>query len=125
MIRLRGHHLVCLHFYHGEGYPEEYIDNLRNIMEKVKSGEKIRVVCGPDDVCGMCPYLSEGRCGYKKEGMDEEIEELDMKALDLLKVSPGEKVNWSEIKEKVASASKDWFLSFCEGCDWERYCSRS
>ncbi|MFO7153149.1 MAG: DUF1284 domain-containing protein [Bacillota bacterium] len=123
MIRLRGHHLVCLHFYQGDGYPAEYLDDMKKVIGRVNEAEKIRVVWGPDDVCASCPYLSEGRCGYQ-DGMDEEIKELDLKALELLKVDPGEEVNWREIKEKVASASRDWFLSFCKGCVWERHCNR-
>ncbi|HDL01563.1 MAG TPA: DUF1284 domain-containing protein, partial [candidate division Zixibacteria bacterium] len=31
MVRLRAHHLICLHFYRGEGYSEGFIENLETV----------------------------------------------------------------------------------------------
>ncbi|MCG0275477.1 MAG: DUF1284 domain-containing protein [Thermosediminibacteraceae bacterium] len=123
MIKFRGHHLVCLHFFQGEGYSREFVNNLKKLVDRASSGEEIEVVDGPDDVCRVCPYLSGNRCAHK-EGADEEIRQLDRDALNFLKVSSGQKVRWLELKEKIKSAPEEWFSSFCKGCDWKSVCDR-
>lgn len=40
MIRLRGHHLICLHFYRGEGYSREFVENLEDIVRRAKGGRR-------------------------------------------------------------------------------------
>lgn len=61
MVRLRGHHLICLQFYRGEGYNQDFIKHLFNILERVQY-EDVEVVEGVDEVCSVCPYNS-GRTG--------------------------------------------------------------
>ena len=63
-IKLRGHHLVCLHFFRGEGYSAEYVENLTRILERVEAGAEIGVSAEADDVCGVCPSLKGGKCSY-------------------------------------------------------------
>lgn len=123
MIRLRGHHLICLHFFQGEGYNKEFVDNLRKLLQRAGHDEEIEVVEGADDVCLACPHLSENQCVHKGDA-DQEIRRLDSNALELLVVRPGEKVKWGEICLKVKSAPGAWFLAFCLGCDWEGLCQR-
>jgi len=45
--KLRGHHLICLNFFRGEGYSEDFIKNIYSVMKK----EKVEIVKGADDVC--------------------------------------------------------------------------
>lgn len=124
MLKFRGHHLICLHFFKGEGYSREFIENLKNLVERAEKGEEIEVVAGADDVCRLCPYLTGDRCMHKDDA-DAEIKKLDNMAINYLGVSIGGKVKWGEIKNKVNFASKKFFSAFCDGCDWERVCTRS
>ncbi len=122
-MKLRGHHLVCLHFYRGEGYSPEYVEHLWKVVKRAENGEKIEVISGADDVCQVCPYLKDEHCGHKDEA-DEEIRKLDQRALDFLKVNLGDHVAWEDLRKKVLSAPKSWFESFCGGCDWFALCNR-
>lgn len=124
MLKFRGHHLICLHFFQGEGYSEEYVENLRNVLERADKKEEIEVVEGPDDICRACPSLKEDRCNHKN-GADLEISNLDNIAIKFLGVAKGEKVIWSNIKNKIKLAPKEWLAAFCEGCDWENVCNRT
>jgi len=123
LLRFRGHHLICLHFYKGEGYTQEFIRNLKNLVDRAKKGEEIEIVVGADEVCRSCPYLVGDRCGHK-HGADEEVKKLDQMALDYLGLTIGNKVAWRKVKEKVDSASQEWFAVFCKGCYWESVCER-
>lgn len=122
-MKLRGHHLICLHFYRGEGYSPDYVEHLNKIVRRAQGGEEIEVVSGADDVCQACPYLKDSRCCHK-EGADEEVHALDRAALDFHQITPGDRVLWPDLSEKVMKTSKEWFDSFCSGCDWFDLCNR-
>ena len=69
VIKLRGHHLVCLHFFKGEGYNLEYVENLAYILKRAEAGDGIEVAAGADDVCNTCPSLKEGMSLRSTEGL--------------------------------------------------------
>jgi hypothetical protein len=122
MISLRGHHLICLNFFHGEGYDETFIDNLRNILSRVEE-EGIIVTLDADDVCSACLWLKEGRCKFD-ESSDQEMKEMDEKAINLLGLSSGDKVHWNTIREKLPSLFTEWFSLYCRECDWRGACEK-
>jgi len=120
-IKLRGHHLICLHFFRGEGYNPEFVDNLRTALKRIEAGEGAKVVEGPDDVCRMCPYLKESLCAYG-EGAEKEIGEMDIAALKLLGMRSGDKVDWRDIREKIPGIFGEWSGKYCAVCDWMQVC---
>jgi hypothetical protein len=120
-IKLRGHHLICLHFFKGEGYNPEFIKNLRKIIKRAEDGEDIEVYPGPDDVCTMCPYLKGIICFYNNEA-ESEIKEMDRKALQLLGVKHLDKVVWLNIKIKIPEVFSQWSKIYCRACDWRKVC---
>jgi len=120
MPSLRGHHLVCLHFFEGEGYNEEFVENLKRVVRSSKD-MGVEVHCGADDICALCPYLDHARC-HHGEDADEGIGEMDRVALDLLNVSLGGKVRWAEIGEKIPEIFPAWHRAFCTSCSWKWAC---
>lgn len=123
MPLLRGHHLVCLNFFNGEGYDEAFIKNLKNLMDRVKE-EEITISSGADDVCRSCHYLEKDRCQYLKHS-DEEIMGMDAKALALLALSHGDKVKWNELKDKISKIFPEWFSLYCKDCNWRNACEKN
>jgi hypothetical protein len=65
-LRIRGHHLICLQFFHGEGYSPEFVRILFNVIDRLARGEKGIVVIGADDVCAACPALAKGQCARNR-----------------------------------------------------------
>ncbi len=123
MLSLRGHHLVCLHFFSGEGYDEAFIRNLRNIMSRA-ADEDLTITSGADDVCTSCLHLTEGRCNFR-ENADVEIREMDKKALDLLDLSDTGQTRWDELRELVRNIFPQWYSRFCSDCDWRETCEKN
>lgn len=121
VLKLRGHHLICLHFFQGEGYSREFIENLKGVVGRAEAGEEIELVEGADDVCRACPALKDGRCASKPDA-EAEIREMDVEAAAHLGISAGERVHWRDLKVKVGATPKEWFAAFCAGCDWEKAC---
>ncbi|QGG46203.1 DUF1284 domain-containing protein [Heliorestis convoluta] len=123
MLKLRGHHLVCLHFFRGEGYNQEFIDNLFNVMGRAERGEEIEVIAEADDICKACPSRKGAICA-SKEGAESEIQALDAQALALLKMKKGDKTTWMQVKEPIQEATEEWFQSFCTDCGWSKVCNK-
>ncbi|MDI3281646.1 MAG: DUF1284 domain-containing protein, partial [Bacillota bacterium] len=121
--RLRGHHLVCLHFYRGEGYSPDFVARLGEVVQRAGAGEEVEVVAGADDVCRACPYLADEQCAHRP-GAEAGIQALDRTARSFLGVSPGDRVRWGEIKARVEAAPEEWFAAFCAGCGWRGLCER-
>lgn len=124
MVRLRGHHLVCLHFFLGKGYNPEFIENLKEILKRAEAGEEIEILAGADDVCKECPYL-EGRICLYDETSEDEIREMDRTAIKLLGLENKGKVNWTDIKKKIPGVFGKWARRYCEECDWRWVCEKN
>jgi hypothetical protein len=118
--RLRGHHLVCLHFYEGKGYSADFIENLNHLLRDVVSEGAI-VVSGADDVCAACPHFSDSTCRLY-ETSDKEVNDMDGLALSLLNVSVGQGINWLEIKEGLHQIIHKWHERCCVSCLWFNLC---
>jgi hypothetical protein len=124
MVRLRGHHLICLHFFLGEGYNPEFIDNLKEVLKRAEAGEEIEIWSGADDVCRECPYLRGEFCLYDNDA-ENEIREMDSKAIELLGLEKGLEVKWTDINKKVRTIFREWAERYCKECDWRRACEKN
>jgi len=120
-IKLRGHHLVCLHFFKGEGYSYEFLENLENLLGKVEKGDEVEVCSGADDICKKCPYLIRERCLYDEDA-EEQIRKMDRKALRLLRLRVNGRVTWKSLREKIPGIIHEWSSEYCKECDWKKVC---
>ncbi len=120
MPALRGHHLICLHFFNGEGYTPEFITNLQSMLRSAASN-MIEVVSGTDDICRECPYKKGTSCRYT-DNAEQEIRDMDVAALRLLHLSIGDNTNWEEMRSNIPTIFHKWYRNYCEDCDWKKTC---
>ncbi len=120
MTPLRGHHLICLHFFRGEGYGAAFVENLERVIDRAKR-EGIRVQNGADDVCIKCPHLAGELCMYKGDN-NKKIEGLDATALRLLNLEHGVKVDWTAMERVLPQIFHEWKDEVCFKCDWLGTC---
>lgn len=123
MICLRGHHLVCLRFYRGEGFPHNYVENLRSVVMAAQE-QGVKVVLGADQVCASCPSMKDGLCLHAP-GWEDEIRAMDQAALELLGVRPEEMISWEELGARLKRCFSLWRGRFCSGCGWREACERN
>jgi len=123
MIMLRGHHLICLHFFSGEGYNREFIENLQRVLSRT-GAETVKVSESVDDICQSCPSLKDSVCHYKEDAEDE-ILRLDRTALNLLSLSPGETVKWKDVYTRIPSIFSKWHTMICRECGWITVCRKN
>ena len=123
-IRLRGHHLICLHFFQGKGYHPEFVENLTHLLNKAQDGDMIKVHSGPDDVCKQCPYLRNRICSFS-DNAEAEIQDMDRTALELLQISTNEQFHWDRLKDKIPGIFETWVEKYCTSCSWKAVCTVS
>ena len=119
--RIRGHHLICLQFFHGQGCSPEFARNLFMLIDRFTRGEKGAVIVGPDDVCAACPAHADGRCAQEPENEDA-IRVLDTLALEMLELEPGDGFEWGVATLSVQRVIERWRTLACAGCGWEESC---
>lgn len=115
--KLRGHHLICLNFFRGEGYSDEFIRNIYSVIGK----QVVEVASGPDDVCSVCPHLKKGMCN-NPDYADEMIRRQDSEALRLLGLRHGMAVSWKDISDRLPGIIEEWKAQFCNGCGYRKVC---
>ena len=116
--------MVCLTFFHGEGYSAEFVVNLMRTLETWETAAAV-VVQGTDDVCSACPSrVDEAKC-ILLDDTGVSVRELDELALELLEVTPGATVTQSEIRAKIPRMIHEWRSRACSDCDWEPTCHAS
>ncbi|ACX52125.1 protein of unknown function DUF1284 [Ammonifex degensii KC4] len=121
MVRLRGHHLICLQFFRGEGYSREFVRNLEEILYRLSRGEEVEIAEGADEVCSLCPFLREGKCTNGPEA-EAKVRARDASALAGLGLRSGDRVEWPEVKRRFRRLSSGWLRELCQGCEWQRIC---
>lgn len=122
---LRGHHLICLQFFRGEGYSATYVENLTRVIERTAESPAL-IVAGPDAVCAACPELgADGLCASTDAGGEEEIRRIDTLALGVLGIEPRATMTLAEARRRLAADAIGvgrWRAEACEGCTWETVC---
>lgn len=124
MLKLRGHHLLCVHGFQGEGYSPDFIEKMTEVVAFIRDVEQdglIQVKGENDHVCKACPHLGEKGCrsAYNAE---EKIQKMDRRVFHHLGIQTGEIYGKNELvrltREKVIPDDLD---HLCEGCSWLRF----
>lgn len=124
MIKLRPHHVLCLLRFEGKGYTSDFVKTLTDLIRRLKEGEAITIVEGPDDVCAPL-------CGTRYWHCENaSIYRRDKAARHLIQqhkiTSEGLRQDLLKNKED-RTLTKQLFCSQtiqkpCKGCEWVRTC---
>lgn len=119
MIRLRGHHLLCLLGYRGMGYSPAYVENMTKVQRQLRTNEltRVQIVAGPDDLCEKFPS-DEQHCHC----LDANVHQRDMNILQTLQIEIGEERTWQDIEDNIRQRIvPDDVATFCHTCPWLSY----
>ncbi|MBX6352957.1 MAG: DUF1284 domain-containing protein [Thermoflavifilum sp.] len=118
MIRLRGHHLLCLLGYRGMGYSEAYAENMTRVHDQLRRRPETMVMltAGPDDLCAHFPPDQPYHC------QDANVHERDAAVLRRLGLRVGGVVAWGEIERRLAAQFvPEDIPRLCCTCPWLAY----
>ena len=78
MTVLRPHHLLCLMHFIGKGYNDGFAKNMANVKARLHPNSNVRLISGPDDICGACPHNLGSACSFgdKPGGFDTRCQEV-------------------------------------------------
>ncbi|MGR6431796.1 DUF1284 domain-containing protein [Rhizobium sp. PAMB 3174] len=126
-MALRGHHFLCLLTYKGYGYTPGFVDNMSAIAAAINSGRPVRLVSGPDDICGALSAEDRVACDhdcFRVETMM--IDDLALKAVEPF--FPGGMAGEFFITPDIAAALRAAFVegsirAACTNCRWKAFCN--
>jgi len=121
VLTIRGHTLLCLQGFRGEGYSPSFIDNLARIHRRLQDTPEtpVRAVVRPDAICDSCPHLGPFGCQLKGERFEREMRAQDREVLRRLAIGEGQVLAWREILKKIASSLGAGVLpEICGSCRW-------
>ncbi len=117
---IRPHHGLCLHFFRGKGYSEEFVENMTQIQTTLRANPTVTLVAGTDSVCRTCP----NRVGEQGCLSDDKVLGYDQAVLQLCGVQLGDTLPWNDFFQRVEEhiLSKNLRQSVCGNCQWTELC---
>jgi len=120
-MEIRAHHLLCIQGFVGLGYSEGFVRHLSYVKDMLYSKDPVvRIVKGPDDICGHCPHLKEDYCsqyGNKVRSMDQAV-------LEKMGIENGTEMRFLKALDSINSAleKKGTIEGICNECGWREVC---
>ena len=115
-MRLRPHHLLCTQSYSGKGYDSAFVENMDQIVEKLRNEEHtpVEIIFSSDDLCACCPNMEgENLC---KDNI--KVTSYDKKVTEYFHIEEKNYIYQDitrEIREKMTPAI---LKDICGDCEW-------
>ena len=120
-IGIRGHTLLCLQGFRGEGYSAEFIENMSKIHRQLTHHpeQPVLILDSPDSICSQCPKLKSQKCNLNGPASEESMMAQDADVMNRLGIGKGEILSWKEILDRIAQRLQGDILSdICGTCPW-------
>lgn len=119
VYRIRAHHGMCLAFFQGMGYSEEFAEHMGRIKRELEKNPRVRIVGEADDICMGCPNCVSFVCQSA-----EKAAAYDGKVLALCGLEAGTELEWKDfeeaVKRKILGRGKR--KAVCGDCEWDSFC---
>lgn len=126
-MQLRGHHFLCILTYRGYGYTPAFVENMSSIVAGIERGRPVRLVDGPDDICGGLTSADRLVCNHDcGKAETREIDDLAVAAVrDLL---PADVNDAMTLDAATISTLRRHFATHairaaCRRCSWSEFCT--
>ncbi len=121
-IKLRPHHLLCISFFEGKGYSDDFTRNMSSVIEMLeRENPEILLECGADIICGSCPNNRGGVCEAA-----EKVSLYDSAVLNLCGLKEEDVMNWKDLhtlaERNIINTGK--LKDVCGSCQWFGICGR-
>lgn len=117
--KIRAHHGLCLYYFKGKGYSEEFVENMTDIKKNLAKNPPVLITDRADAVCTACPNHKDGLCAT-----EDKVTEYDRQVLSRCNISPGDIMPFSEFEQLV---QQNILISgkrkeVCGKCQWDALC---
>lgn len=118
-IMLRPHHGMCLAYFKGYGYSDEFAVHMQKVQDYLKTDDIVHLAVETDIICSKCPNNINGACEKP-----ELVARYDSEVLRLCNLSEGEELQFTEffklVQEKILEPGLRGEI--CGDCQWDEIC---
>ena len=117
IFKLRPHHALCISFFEGKGYSDEFVKNMTEVIKIFESINPIvEITENADIICSKCPHCVNSRC------TGEKVTFYDRKVLEIC--SPSKIIHWKDFHDSVRKNIIDSHRleEVCGNCQWSYIC---
>ncbi len=121
-FNLRAHHAMCLYFFTGKGYNNEFVENMNHILESLSINPRITIINEGDEICNKCPNFIDEKCVEQ-----EKVNKYDHKVLQYCLLKRGDSIYWKDFqdiiyKNIIAVHKRE---KICKDCEWNKICVKN
>ncbi len=116
---IRPHHGLCLAFFRGKGYSEEFVENMTRMQKALEANAAVCLTEKTDGICAACPNNQDGVCATA-----EKVARYDREVLRHCGLSTGDTLPFRELEARV----RETILlpgkreEICGDCQWSGLC---
>lgn len=120
-IILRPHHLLCIKFFVGRGYSEEFTANMYKAIAALNENDSVKITLSADTLCCACPNLNGKLCETEAK-----VCRYDKKTAEFLNLEDGKTYSYNDLKAKIEEKifSQNKFDDICLDCEWSDICRK-
>ena len=120
IYKIRAHHGMCLYFYKGKGYSEEFTKNMTFIKENLEEKDPlIQIIAEVDDICKKCPNNLKNICKSDKKVLNYDKEVLKRCNLCVNTIIPYSEFEKLVMDNILALGKRE---EVCGKCQWSSIC---
>lgn len=117
--KIRAHHGMCIAFFQGKGYSNEFTSHMGEIIQKLENNPTIYISTQTDIICCRCPNNKQGLCETESK-----VIEYDRQVLRYCGLSEGMIMPYADFKkavyENILLPNKR--EKICGNCQWNELC---
>ncbi len=117
--KIRAHHGMCIAFFKGKGYSNEFTAHMSEMIHKLEYNPTICISTQTDVICSKCPNNNQGTCETESK-----VAEYDRQVLERCGLSGEGIMPYADFKravyENILLPGKR--EEICGNCQWSEIC---
>jgi hypothetical protein len=119
VIKLRPHHGMCLYFFVGKGYSEDFSAHMQRVKEFLAADPEVHLTVSTDSICIACPHNINGICENAAQ-----VEKYDRAVLSCCGLEEGQELSFFTFSDLVKRNifDEEKREEICGECRWSDIC---
>ena len=115
VIKLRPHHINCIYFFIGLGYNEEFVENMKNVIKRLKTDKdiKIQFTTETDKLCCCCPNKIKNLCNT-----EEKVKQFDHLTIKYYNIELNKLYDYTFLEDIYKHFNYETLKNICGCCEW-------
>lgn len=121
-ITLRAHHGMCLAFFEGKGYSNEFSSHMQSVLKGMEENPKLQLIEEGDIICSKCPNLRDGMCNTA-----DLVHSYDKQVLAHCGLTENCEIRWKDFSSLVINKiiRQGKREQICGDCRWTELCKHA